>query len=181
MLVLKYILLTILFAVISYLAAELIVTAIMLEWVYPYALSFSVAYLQDKGHGFYLEPNIRAQGFNIIIRVIANLIFYVVGMVLIIVLVPYGAIKLGCMLGWYTSAFFTVYYEFCNIPVIGRLDHIEHDTESDIDVAHFVDVEGEGYQFPLNDWDPEDYPQQNERYVVMGVLNYWAFMPLRLD
>ncbi len=180
MLVLKSIGLVILFAIIAYIAAELLISAIMTCWVYPYALGFVVAYLEYKGRGYFEDPNIRAQGFNIIIRTAASFILYLVGVILMVIFIPAGVIKGGCLLGWIVSGCFTLIYEFCIVPLIGRFDHIRFDEETKQDIAVFKQLDGEEFELEMEFWSPEDYPEKDRRYAVMRTSNYWAFYPLWL-
>ncbi len=53
MLTLKTIGLVILSVAITWVVAEFLINAIMLMWVYPYALSFVVVFLEDKGRGYF--------------------------------------------------------------------------------------------------------------------------------
>lgn len=180
MLVLKSIGLVILFAIIAFFVAEISISAIMTCWVYPYALSFVVVYLEYKGRGYFEDPNTRAQGFNIIIRTAATLILYLAGAILMIIFIPAGPIKSGCMLGWIISGCFSLFYEFCVMPLIGRFDHMRLDEETQQDVAVFKQLDGEEFELEMEFWSPEDYPEKDRRYAVMRTSNYWAFYPLWL-
>ena len=178
MLILKTIGLVILFAVITWVVAEFLINAIMLAWVYPYALSFVVVFLEDKGRGYFEAPNEQAQGYNIIIRVFANAVLYIVGIILIFLLIPHGAIQLGCLIGWFTNGFFAVQYEFCLIPRIGRFDHFEDETNEGDKRAVFKQLDGEEFSLSMEPWGAEDYPEESYRYVVMDAFNYQAFFQL---
>ena len=179
MLVLKSIGLVVLFAVISYLVAEIAISAVLVTWVYPYALTFVAVYLEHKGRGYYAEPNREAQGFNILIRTVASSLLYLLGLVLMLIFIPpMRAIKAGCLLGWLASGFLTVFYEFCMVPQIGRFDHLKKDAETDEDVAVFQELDGAEFELGLGYWSLEEYPTKDRRYAVMQMSNYWAFCPL---
>ena len=178
MLVLKTIGLVIIFGVITWLVAEFLINAVMLLWVYPYALAYVVAFLENRGHGFYEASNEQAQGYNIIIRVFVNVVLYLIGFFLILLIIPRSGIQLGCLLGWFLNGFFAVQYEFCTIPKIGRCDRFEDDTENKCKMAVFKQVNGEEFDLSMEYWGMEDYPEQNYRYVVMNTFNYQAFFPL---
>lgn len=178
MLILKTIGLVILFVVITWVVAEFLINAIMLMWVYPYALSFVVVFLKDKGRGYFASPNEQAQSYNIIIRVFANAVLYVVGVVLIILLIPHGSIQSGCLVGWFTNSFFAMRYEFCLVPRIGRFDHFEDEADEGNKMAVFKQLDGEEFSLSMELWSAEDYPEESYRYVVMDTFNYRAFFQL---
>ena len=178
MLILKTIGLVILFVVITWVVAEFLINAIMLMWVYPYALSFVVVFLKDKGRGYFASPNEQAQSYNIIIRVFANAVLYVVGVVLIILLIPHGSIQSGCLVGWFTNSFFAMRYEFCLVPRIGRFDHFEDGADEGNKMAVFKQLDGEEFSLSMEPWSAEDYPEESYRYVVMDTFNYQAFFQL---
>ena len=178
MLTLKTIGLVILFVAITWVVAEFLINAIMLMWVYPYALSFVVVFLEDKGRGYFASPNEQAQRYNIIIRVFANAALYVVGVILIFLLIPHGPIQLGCLIGWFTNGFFAMQYEFCLIPRIGRFDHFEDGADEGNKMAVFKQLDGEEFSLSMEPWGAEDYPEESYRYVVMDAFNYQAFFQL---
>ena len=166
MLILKTIGLVILFVVITWVVAEFLINAIMLMWVYPYALSFVVVFLKDKGRGYFASPNEQAQSYNIIIRVFANAV------------IPHGSIQSGCLVGWFTNSFFAMRYEFCLVPRIGRFDHFEDEADEGNKMAVFKQLDGEEFSLSMEPWSAEDYPEESYRYVVMDTFNYQAFFQL---
>lgn len=174
------------FGILAYYVLNVIMRAVVYPRVCSYSLSVAQSYLMENGRGFYESKTLEAVFVEAQIRTFLILLLQIAGLALILIFVPsnlvflsvpQGAIKVGLAGGLAMSSYYAFMESLFTRTLVGRLEMIDRDGK-----AHFAGVWGENFTLDVSlFWQPENYPAEGAKYMVLEYGVYAAIATLELQ